>query len=397
MIRKTKQYKLVEVVNATHVKEFLHLPVLLYKSDPMWVQPIDEDINDIFNPAKNKHFRNGEACRWLAVDEEGSTVGRVAAFYDKRIAANNKQKTGGMGFFESINDRDVAFLLFDRCKSWLMERGMEAMDGPVNFGDRDRWWGLLVEGFTAPNYRMPYNFKYYRSFFEEYGFRNYFDQYTYHRMIDPGGIEKSIKDKAERIAENPDYTFKHVTRKDMDNLPSWFLTIYNKAWARFPGVKPITITHANAIFKSIKPILDRKLLWFGFYKDEPVSFFIMLPEINPIIKLLNGRMDLLGKLKFMWYRHLAGKCTRAFGLIFGVVPEHQKRGVEGAIIMAFSKVAYKPGFPYKDLEFNWIGDFNPSMMHLLEQIGARIVKTHYTYRLLFDPEAKFERAARVNV
>ncbi len=391
-----QDFSLVEVNTSKLEKEFILLPVRLYKKDKSWVRPLDNDINEVFDPSKNKHFRNGEACRWLAVDNHGKTVGRVAAFFDKKIAANNKQQTGGMGFFESINNKEVAFLLFDRCKEWLKEKGMEAMDGPVNFGDRDRWWGLLVDGFNAPNYRMPYNFPYYREFFEDYGFKNYFEQYTYYRVIGTGGLDPVILEKAERVAVNPEYTFKHVTKKDMDKVPGWFLEIYNKAWARFTGVKPITTVHANALFNSLKPILDKKLLWFGFFNGEPVAFFLMLPEINPIIKLLGGSMNIIGKAKFFWYRFVVRKCTKAFGMIFGVVPEHQKRGVEGAIIMAFAKIAFSPGFKYYDLEFNWIGDFNPSMMHLLEQIGARIVKTHITYRLLFDPEARFERATRVN-
>jgi len=107
-------------------------------------------------------------------------------------------------------------------------------------------------------------------------------------------------------------------------------------------------------------------------------------------------MNLAGKAKFLWHRHIAKTAKRAFGLIFGVVPEHQKKGVEGAIIAAFGEIALKPSFPYKELEFNWIGDFNPSMMHLLEQIGATISKTHITYRYLFDRNAPFERAKRVN-
>jgi hypothetical protein len=274
---------------------------------------------------------------------------------------------------------------------------MEAMDGPVNFGDRDRWWGLLVDGFMPPNYRMPYNFPWYREFFEEYGFRNYFEQYTYHSPASTEGIDPVIMEKASRIEANPDYRFCHPTRKTFHQVPTDFLIVYNKAWASFEGGRGVTEAFAKLLFKSLKQVIDNRLLWFGYYKDEPICFFLMLPEINPIIKRLNGKMNLVGKIKFMYHRHIARTARKAFGLLFGVVPEHQKKGVEGALITAFSRITGKPSFPYNELEFNWIGDFNPSMMHLLEQIGATIIKTHITYRYLFDREAPFERASKVNL
>lgn len=302
-----------------------------------------------------------------------------------------------MGFFEAENDAGLAFLLFDKCRDWLRANGMEAMDGPVNFGNRDRWWGLLVDGFSPPNYCMPWNFKWYRNFFEEYGFRNYFEQYTYHKLLNAEGMDPLLMQKALRIESNPDYTFRHTTKSTFDKAPYDFMTVFNKAWARFQGGRSITEAHARLLFKSMKPVLDNRLLWFGYYKEEPVCFFLMIPEINPIVRRLNGKMNLYGKLKFAYHRYIAKTSERAFGQIFGVVPEQQKKGVEAALITAFARVALVPGFRYNELEFNWIGDFNPSMMHLLDQIGAKIVKTHITYRFMFSTDAPFERASKVNI
>ena len=110
-----------------------------------------------------------------------------------------------MGFFECINDKQAAHQLFDACKTWLQQHGMEAMDGPINFGDREQWWGLLVDGFTPPNYAMPYNSLYYKELFESYGFQNYFNQYTYRRDFSRDGIKPEILEKANRVFQNPDY------------------------------------------------------------------------------------------------------------------------------------------------------------------------------------------------
>ena len=132
----------------------------LYRNDPYWVCPLDAEIDAIFDPTDNSLFQGGEAIRWILEDDKRNLIGRVAAFYNKDKAVKNEQPTGGMGFFECINDPRAAFLLFDQCKRWLQERGMEAMDGPITFGENMTYWGLLTEGFTLPAYGMPYNFQY---------------------------------------------------------------------------------------------------------------------------------------------------------------------------------------------------------------------------------------------
>jgi GNAT superfamily N-acetyltransferase len=150
-----------------------------------------------------------------------------------------------------------------------------------------------------------------------------------------------------------------------------------------------------ALMKSLKPILDEKLMLFAYYGDDPIAFFLMVPDANQIVKHLNGRMNLWAKLKFLYFKKLHPP-KKVLGLIFGVVPEHQGRGVEGGLVMAFGDIALNKGFPYKDLELNWIGDFNPTMMKVAEQIGAAIRKTHVTYRYLFDRTKPFKREKKVS-
>jgi hypothetical protein len=151
-----------EVKSANDIKDFLMFPVALYKKESNWIRPLDSDIEDIFDEKVNKFFRHGECTRWVSFNDQGQVIGRVAAFINKKTAKTSEYTTGGMGFFECIDDQVAANLLFDTAKQWLMERGMEAMDGPINFGERDKWWGLLVDGFYEPNYCMPYHMKYYR-------------------------------------------------------------------------------------------------------------------------------------------------------------------------------------------------------------------------------------------
>lgn len=382
---------LIEVIRKEHIREFIRLPLRLYKSYPSWIRPLDADIEQVFDPKKNKTFRKGEAVRWILQDDNGTTIGRVAAFINRKtVNKKNDQPTGGMGFFECIEDQDAAFRLFDAAKDWLSERGMEAMDGPVNFGERDKWWGLLVDGFDIePNYNCNYNPPYYREMFENYGFRIYFKQFTFGRFVrDP--FHPRLHEKAEKAMKDPGYSFRHLRLKELDKYTEDFRIVYNKAWAGH-GVPEMSSLQAKAIMKQMKPIIDEKIIWFGYYEGEPVAFYINLPEVNQIFKHVNGKLDLLGKLKFLYHKKMR-TCKKMLGLVFGVSPEHQRKGLEGALVLATAEMVQRKYQQYDTMEMNWIGDFNPKMIRVVEQVGGDIVKTHHTYRKLFDENREFKRA-----
>lgn len=383
--------QIIEVTSQKDVESFLGLPVRLYKDQPHWIRPLDKDIEAVFDKRRNKAFRHGEAIRWILNNDRGETVGRVAAFVNQKTSKRgNDQPTGGMGFFECVNDREPAFMLFDTCRGWLRDRGMEAMDGPVNFGDRDRWWGLLVDGFDRdPNYLCNYNFPYYRELFEAYGFQVYFYQYTFGRQI-MGPLSDRLWEKARMLEGSPDYSFRHLERSELDRLPEMIRYIYNKAWAFRGEIPELTDSQAKNIVNQMKPIIDEKLLWFGFYRSEPVIFFISLPEVNQIFKYLDGKLNWWGKLKFLWYK-LRKVNRKAFGILFGIVPEHQGKGLDGAIIIHFRKLMQEDYRRYDEYEMNWIGDFHPQMIRVAEQIQTEVVKTHATYRYLFDRTKEFKR------
>lgn len=385
--------KIIEVKTRQQVREFLMLPVRLYKNEKHWIRPLDKDIENVFDKEKNKAFRHGECTRWLLTDNEHGAIGRVAAFVNQKTAnKGNDQPTGGMGFFECIEDKDAAFKLFDQCKSWLSERGMQAMDGPINFGSRDRWWGLLIDGYDRePNYQCNYNFPYYRDFLEAYGFQVYFYQFTFGRTV-MAPVTQKIIEKASLTQGDPDYEFRHLRKSELDKLPEYILEVYNKAWANRYENPELNMAQAKILVKQMKPIMDEKLLYFGFHKGKPVSFYLSLPEINQVFKYVNGKLDLIGKLKFLWHAKLRKTNRKAFGILFGVVPEHQAKGLDGAMVLAARKVLQDEYHRYDEYEMNWIGDFNPKMINIVQQVGAEVVKKHATYRKLFDETKPFRRS-----
>lgn len=388
--------KIQEVITLQHEKEFRMLPVRLYKNEPHWIRPLDKDIDSVFDKLNNKAFRHGECVRWLLLNDQNETIGRVAAFVNQKTSTKgNDQPTGGMGFFECINNQSAAFMLFDQCRKWLELNGMEAMDGPINFGNRDRWWGLLIEGFEhEPNYQCNYNFAYYKDFFEAYGFQVYFYQLTFSRPVE-GPLSPKLAIKAELAAKDPSYEFRYLRKDELDKLPEYILTIYNKAWANRFENPELSMAQARIIVKQMKPIMDRRLLYFGFYKGEPVSFFLSLPEINQIFKYVNGKLNWIGKLKFVWHTLLKTN-RKAFGILFGVVPDHQAKGLDGAMVMASRKVLQDEYKRYDRYEMNWIGDFNPKMLTIVDQVGGKVNKRHATYRKLFDETRPFKRAPILN-
>jgi GNAT superfamily N-acetyltransferase len=373
---------------------FLQFPVRLYASDSNWIRPLDTDVANVFDPKKNGHFKHGEAIRWILFDDEGTAIGRVAAFYEP---SKDEVPVGGMGFFECIEDETAAFLLFDACKSWLISKGMQGMDGPINFGERDSFWGLMVKGWEyEPTYKMPWTKAYYIDFFEKYGFQDYFQQYVYVSSITGANVTPAIEEKANRIYQNPEYVFRHIEKSNLSKYAEDFKVIFNAAWAKFPGVKEMSSEQAQRLVKTMKPIIDEQLLWFAYTKvGDPVAFFIVIPDLNQIIKHLNGRLNWWGMIKFLLLK-MRGALTRACGVIFGVVPDHQGKGVESAIALRFRTAAREnPFYPYETMDMNWVGDFNPKMLRFVSQLGATNEKTYITYRLFFNPDQPFSRCPKV--
>ena len=382
--------EIIEVKVKWQQKEFIQMAVPLYKNEPKWIRPLDKDIEAFFDPDINKTFTNGQCTRWILQDN-GKTIGRVAAFVNKKTAnKDHDQPTGGLGLFECINDQEAAGLLFDTCKTWLQERGMEAMDGPINFGERDKWWGLLVDGFEKePNYQCNYNFPYYQQLFENYGFQVYFQGFTFIRnTFDP--FHSRVMQKADVLNQDKDYHFEHLKKKHLMKYGEDFRTVYNKAWAKREGVPEMSSEQAAAIMNKMKPIIDEKIIWFAYYKGEPVAFYINLPEVNQIFKYVNGKLDFIGKLKLIYHK-LRKTNKKMMGLVFGVAPEHQGKGLDGALIMATAQMVQKDYRRYPILEMNWVQDTNRKMIVVVKQIGAEIGKVHNTYRKLFDETKEFKR------
>jgi len=378
-----------KVINNAGRKDFIRVAKIIYKNDPVWVCPLDKSIDAIFNPRHNDFYNHGTAERWVLQDKSGKLIGRIAAFIDYKTSQEEKQPTGGVGFFECINDQESANLLFDTAKEWLSAKKMEAMDGPINFGQRDSYWGLLVDGFTHPSHEVAYNHPYYQQLFETYGFKTYFKQEGFH--LD---ITKKMSDRflriAEWVAKKPGYEFRHFTWKEEEKYITDFAEVYNKAWSSFmENFEPLKAEYIRKTLKKAKVILEEEFIWLAYYNGKPVAIYLMYPDVNEILKHLNGKLNLFSKLKFIYLKKKK-VVTRTRGVLMGVIPEFQNRGIESAFIMEISKVMERKP-QYKEIEFSWVGDFNPKMRKIFISVGSVPAKHYITYRYLFDRKAEFKR------
>ncbi len=382
--------KLFVVNDARTAREFLDVHVILNKHHEGWIQPLDKDIEDVFSPERNKTFRSGECVRWVMKDASGKLIGRIAAFVNKKYRTmGDEQPTGGIGFFDCINDQAAANLLFDTAKQWLQERGMGAMDGPINFGDRDRWWGLQVEGYVNPPYGMNYNPPYYETLFRNYGFETFFNQVCFALNV-KDRIQDKFYERHAALAKDPNYSARHIKKNQLEKFAQDFTTVYNKAWAQHGGGKEITKEQTMTLFKKMKPVLDEKIVWFAYYKEDPIAIWINLPELNQYFKHMHGKFGLLQKLQFLWLK-MIGACRKFTGIVFGVVPEFQAKGVDAYIIVEGGTKVIQAQNLYDDYEMQWIGDFNPKMMNIGQSLGAYPSRRLVTFRYLFDRTKEFKR------
>ncbi|MFI5221351.1 MAG: GNAT family N-acetyltransferase [Bacteroidia bacterium] len=373
--------KIVEVNDHHGEKAFLKVPFVIYRTDANWVCPLHHDIESVFDRMENLFFHEGDAKRWLLFDDMERLIGRVAAFYNEKYFKQSGKKIGGMGFFECTQDEKAARLLFDTCRNWLKEKGIEGMDGPINFGEKDRFWGLMVSGFKNPSYQENYNPPYYQTLFENYGFVKTVEQST-SEITKANFNHDRFYRIAQRVLNNPAYQFEHYREKEMEKFAADFLAIYNQAWANRTDFMPMTIDRVYSVLKSLKPILLEDLIWFAYANGEPAGFYINIIDVNQIFKHMKGKMDLFAKLKFLWYKKF-GRIDRTRGIVFGVIPKYQNLGLETGMIMKFHDAMMS--YPnMRASELAWIGDFNPKMHSLFEALGAKTTKVHYTYRIEFN-------------
>jgi hypothetical protein len=363
-----------EVRNPKDLMTFIRVPWQIYKGNPYWVPPL---IKDHLSKFSTRHPFRSHADMVLSLATRGETVvGRIAGIIDHHYIDFQQERAGFFGFFESIEDPAVAEALLSRVADWLKANGMVKMIGPMNPSTNDEC-ALLVDGFdSSPSLMMPYNPPYYPSLVEGFGLKKGMDLYAY--WLDASAFEHERMDRISRRIQKrePRLRLRSLNLRRFEEELRIIKDIYNDAWSKNWGFVPLTEEEIDLMAKDLKPLVVPELVLLAYLGEEPVAFSVGLPDYNLVLKHLNGKLGILGFLKFFYYRR---KIHSARVMLLGVKLAFQKKGIESLLYVESVKKGVEKG--YRSAECSWILETNPLMQHGIEAMGGKRYKTYRLYEM----------------
>lgn len=361
-----------KVNTKSELKAFVKFPWKIYKGNSNWVPPLIIDRMEFLNREKNPFFLHSDASLFTA-ERAGNIVGRIAAIKYSRHLETYHDGVGFFGFFECINEKDVAHALFQRAEEWLVEQGLKAVRGPMNFTINDEC-GLLINAFDLPPViMMTYNPPYYQELVESYGFKKAQDLYAY-RISRPESMPERLKRAMELLEKRHGIHIRKVNMKDFEREVDLVHIIHNQAWSENWGAVPLTRDEFHRIGKELKMILDPDLVLMAEVNDKPVGVTVCIPDINVALKHANGRLFPLGLLKILWYKRRI-KSLRF--VIMGVLKEYRYQALDAAMYYKIAEAGMAKGYQWA--EMSWILESNTPMRRVLERLGCELYKTYRIY------------------
>lgn len=356
---------------------FLDVPATVYQNDPNWVPPLRSDVAKQFAPT-NPFLQYGQLQAFMAVsgEGEGQPLGRIVAAVNQRLIEREGEKIGLFGFFECVHDFAVAEALFQAAAAWLRSQGMVKLRGPIDLSTHN---GCLmqVDGFgTPPMIMMPYNPSYYPQFMEQAGWHKAKDAYAYIFPLDKPLPEEF--EKAYRIACKSGVTFRPIAtkgeafEKDCISLYHLFTTAFAQNWSSTPRTQEEFLEEA----RSLQSLVDPDVFPVAEYQGEMIGFWMGLPDYNIALKHVNGKLNWLGILKFLWFRRQIDQ-----GRVIAIcsLPEYRRKMVPLALIYLGMMGGIKKGKPYRQAELSWVYEDNFPSRKLIEAAGGKIYKTYRIY------------------
>jgi hypothetical protein len=363
--------EIVAVEGESEFKDFIDLPWKIYAEYPRWVPPLKAEVRRMLDPRKHPFWEFSERILFLA--RRGSeTVGRIAGIVDRNCNQCHGDKMGIWGFFECTDDAAAAAALFSSVETWLHRKGMTFLRGPLN-PSMNNESGLLIEGFDyPPAVGMTYNPPYYLRLVESCGFTKEKDLLAF--LLDGGDyrLPDWMDRLAERTAQKKGVRIRHVDPKNRDAEFALIREIYNDSWSGNWGFVPLTENEMKDIQKSVKPFADPDLVFFIYYENEPAAVCVIFPDINPLLKRLNGRIGLLGLFKALIYR---GEIRGLRLLMFGIREKYRQLGLPMLAFRHIYKIA-RENNKYQHLEMGWTLEDNESINSLIEEAGAKRYKRY---------------------
>lgn len=370
--------KIRQVQSKKDLSNFIKFPWKIYKNDPFWVPPLISERKDFFNPQKNPFFKHSEVVFYLA-EKDGETAGRICGILNRNHISFHQEKAGFFGFFECVKDFEVAKSLLDEAKVWLKSKGMEIMRGPMNFSTNDEL-GFLLEGFDSPPvFMMTYNPPYYLDLMEKYGMQKAKDLFAYYFDKTYKPPDRVVR-MGERIVNKQDVRVRCINPKNFEQEIQKIKRIYNSAWSKNWGFVPMTDEEFDHLAKNLKMIVDPYMVFIAEVDGEPAGFSLALPDLNLVLKRLNGKFFPFGLLKLLWHTKVRKTIDGVRILTMGVIPEYQKRGIDNVFYLRTIRDGIKRG--YRWAEMSWVLEDNLLMNRVLKILGARLYKKYRIYEMM---------------
>ena len=371
--------KVTPVVSKREWNDFISLPWNIYLKDSNWVPPLKIEVRDMLDVNKNPFFRHAKMHPLLAYSDN-KCVGRIVWIIDDNHNKFHSEQTAFFGFFESIDDQNVANALFEEVAKWALSKGMNTIRGPMS-PSTNHECGLLVEGYDdSPAVMMPYNPLYYAKLFESWGLVKAKDLFAY-KISRGAKFSEKLLAQAEKLKQSSVVKFRSVKMKDFGAEVDRILNIYNDAWEQNWGFVPMEELEFRHMAKDLKLILDPELLLIAEVRGEPVGFALALPDINQVKKKIkNGRLFPTGLIKLLWYlkgparRRAIDRCRI---LTLGIKKAYREFSI-GPLLYA-EYLNRGPARGYKVGEASWILEDNKPMNRALEHMCGKRTKVYRIY------------------
>ena len=361
------------VAGRRDLTEFIRFPGRLHRDSPCYVAPLEHERRIFFSPTKNPFHEHAAVAQFLARDGRGEVVGRITGHIDWNYVRFHDERTGFFGFFDSVDDGEVARELLGAAESFLRSHGMVSALGPMSFSTNDEV-GVLVKGFSSPPcIMMPFNHPYYDSLLQGCGYAPQRDLYAYY-LENNGEMPAFLRRAAGRARRSGRITIRHIELRNFQRELALVKEIYNSAWERNWGFVPMTDAEIDFLAKSLKPLVDPDVVFFAFVDGAPAGLFIGLPDFNVVLKKLNGRLFPFGIFRFLLERR---KIDRLRVLVLGVRREFRGLGVEAVLLEEIFTRGMARGF--KGAELSWILEDNDAMNRIIGRLTPEPYRVYRVY------------------
>ena len=367
------EIKSVDFADKRRIKDFIKFHYSVYKNDPNWVAPLIVDYLEKFNPKKNPYFLHSKVQLFLAY-ADGQIVGRICAHENTNHVAYHNEPVGFFGFFECIDDQNVADALFQAASDWLKSVELKTMRGPASFSVNGDPVGLLVECFDRPPVvGMGYNPPYYQQLMENSGFIKAQDLYAYEFVVEepkPSVITKI----AERALRDPKLIIRNPDMKRYKEEIGKLKFLYTEALAKNWGAVPMTDEEFDHFAGELKLAIDPDLTFIAEYDGKPIGLSLVFVDMNRAMQSAKGRLFPFGLIKILINKR---KVDWARLPILGVLDEYRARGIDAVFYVKSMEGGYKKKIRHGEL--SWVLESNTMMRKILKHLGLKVYRTYRMY------------------